>query len=64
MHKVPGNYISCTCRSSENICSGHGDAQEKAKTSAYFLHWATPSEWVHLDSSGTDHIEKKVVTKL
>jgi len=31
MHKVRGNYSSCTCRSSENICSSCGDAQEKGK---------------------------------
>jgi hypothetical protein len=27
--KVRGNYSSCTCRSSENICSSSGSAQEK-----------------------------------
>ncbi len=32
MHKVRGNYSSCTCRSSENICSGSGGAQEKGQT--------------------------------
>ncbi len=32
MHKVRGNYSSCTCRSSENICSNSGVAQEKGKT--------------------------------
>jgi len=31
MHKVRGNYSSCTCRSSENICSNSGSAQEKGK---------------------------------
>jgi hypothetical protein len=32
MHKVRGNYNSCTGRSSENICSGSsGGAQEKGK---------------------------------
>jgi hypothetical protein len=32
MHKVRGNYSSCTCRSSENICSSNGGAQEEGKT--------------------------------
>jgi hypothetical protein len=32
MHKVGGNYSSCTGRSSENICSSSGGAQEKGKT--------------------------------
>jgi hypothetical protein len=32
MHKVGGNYSSCTCRSSENICSSSRGAQEKGKT--------------------------------
>jgi hypothetical protein len=33
MHKVRGNNCSsCTCRSSENICSSSGSAQEKGKT--------------------------------
>jgi hypothetical protein len=31
MHKVRGNYSSCTCRSSENTCSSSGSAQEKGK---------------------------------
>ncbi len=31
MHKVRVNYSSCTCRSSENICSSSGGAQEKGK---------------------------------
>jgi hypothetical protein len=31
MHKVRGNYSSCTGRSSENICSNSGGAQEKGK---------------------------------
>jgi hypothetical protein len=31
MHKVRGNYSSCTCRSSKNICSSSGGAQEKGK---------------------------------
>ncbi len=31
MHKVRGNYSSCTCRSSENICSSSGGAHEKGK---------------------------------
>jgi hypothetical protein len=32
MHKVRGNYSSCACRSSENICrSSSGGAQEKGK---------------------------------
>jgi hypothetical protein len=31
MHKVQSNYSSCTCRSSENICSSSGGAQEKRK---------------------------------
>jgi len=29
MHKVRGTYSSCTGRSSENICSNSGGAQEK-----------------------------------
>jgi hypothetical protein len=29
MHKVRGNYNSCTGRSSENICGSSGGAQEK-----------------------------------
>jgi hypothetical protein len=29
MHKVRGNYSSCTGRSSENICSNSGGALEK-----------------------------------
>jgi hypothetical protein len=29
---IRGNYSSCTCRSSENICSNSGGAQEKEKT--------------------------------
>jgi hypothetical protein len=33
MRKVRGNYSSCTCRSSENICSSSGGAQEKEKAS-------------------------------
>jgi hypothetical protein len=32
MHKVRGNYSSCTCRSSENICSSSGGSHEKGKT--------------------------------
>jgi len=32
MHKVRGNCTSCTCSSSENICSSSGGAQEKGKT--------------------------------
>jgi hypothetical protein len=28
MHKVRGNYSNCTPRSSENICSSSGGAQE------------------------------------
>jgi hypothetical protein len=31
MHKVGGNYSSCTCGSSENICSSSGVGQEKGK---------------------------------
>jgi len=31
MYKVRGNYSSCTCRSSENLCSSNGGAQEKRK---------------------------------
>ncbi len=31
MHKVRDNYSSCTCRSSENICSSNGGAQEEGK---------------------------------
>jgi len=31
MHKVRGNYSSCTCGSSENICSSSGVDQEKGK---------------------------------
>ncbi len=31
MHKVRDNYSSCRCRSSENICSSRGSAQEKMK---------------------------------
>jgi hypothetical protein len=31
MHKVRGNYSSCACRSSENICRSSGGAQEKGK---------------------------------
>jgi len=31
MHKVRGNYGSCTGRSSENICSSSGGGQEKGK---------------------------------
>jgi len=31
MHKVRDNYSSCICRSSENICSSRGCAQEKMK---------------------------------
>jgi hypothetical protein len=31
MHRVRGNYSSCTCSSSENICSSSGGAQEKGK---------------------------------
>jgi hypothetical protein len=31
MYKVRGNYSSCICRSSENICSISGGAQEKGK---------------------------------
>jgi hypothetical protein len=31
MHKVRGNCSSCSCRSSENICSSSGSAQEKGK---------------------------------
>jgi len=31
MHKVEGNYSSCTGRSSENLCSSSRDAQEKGK---------------------------------
>jgi hypothetical protein len=26
MHKVRGNYRSCTCRNSENICSSSGES--------------------------------------
>jgi hypothetical protein len=29
MHKVRGNYNSCTCKSSENICSSSGGVQAK-----------------------------------
>jgi hypothetical protein len=32
MHKVRGNCSSCTCRSSENICSSSRGALEKGKT--------------------------------
>jgi hypothetical protein len=32
MHKVRGNYSSCTCRSSESLFSNSGCAQEKGKT--------------------------------
>ncbi len=33
MHKVRGNYSSCTGRSSENICnSSGGNQEEKGKT--------------------------------
>jgi hypothetical protein len=32
MHKVRGNYSSCTCRISEIICSSSEGAQEKGKT--------------------------------
>ncbi len=32
MYRVRGNYSSCICRSSENICSISGGAQEKGKT--------------------------------
>jgi hypothetical protein len=32
MHKVRGSYSSCTCRSSENICSSSGGPQEKGNT--------------------------------
>jgi len=32
MHKVRGNYSSCTCKSSENISSNNGGALEKGKT--------------------------------
>ncbi len=34
MHKVRGNYNSCTCRNNENICTSrfNGGAQEKGKT--------------------------------
>jgi hypothetical protein len=32
MHKVRGNYSSCTGKSSENICNSSGGAQEKRKT--------------------------------
>jgi hypothetical protein len=38
MHKDRGNYSSCTCRSSENICSSSGGAQEKGKD------WSKPDE--------------------
>jgi hypothetical protein len=31
MHKVRGNYSSCTSRSSENICSSSGGAHGKRK---------------------------------
>jgi hypothetical protein len=31
MHKVRGNYSSCTGRSSENICGSSGGAQEKGQ---------------------------------
>ncbi len=31
MHKVRGSYSSCTYRSSENICSNGGGANEKGK---------------------------------
>jgi hypothetical protein len=31
MHKVEGNYSNCAYRSSENICSSSGGAQEKGK---------------------------------
>ncbi len=34
MHKVRGNPNSCTCRSSERICSSSESAQEKWKTGA------------------------------
>jgi hypothetical protein len=33
MHRVRGNYSSCTCRSSENICSSSGGAQDRMKLS-------------------------------
>ncbi len=42
MHKVQTNYSSCTSRSSENICSRSGGAQEKGKTgwnSVYHKNW-------------------------
>jgi hypothetical protein len=29
MHKVRGNYSSCTCKSSENIYSSSGGAEEE-----------------------------------
>ncbi len=32
MHEVRGNYSSPTRRSSENICSSSGGAQEQGKT--------------------------------
>jgi hypothetical protein len=32
MHKVQGSYSSCTCRSTENICSSSEGPQEKRNT--------------------------------
>jgi hypothetical protein len=47
MHKVRGNYNSCTCRSSENICSSSGDAQEKGKRGSNMLELRLAQKTVH-----------------
>jgi hypothetical protein len=48
MHKDRGNYSSCTCKSSENICSSSGGAQEeKGKTGQNRMKLSLAQQVVH-----------------
>ncbi len=64
MNKVRGNYRSCTCRNSENICSSSsGGAQERGnqnRTKTPFgtkmVHfWVSPGPIIMIDQWGNTH---------
>jgi hypothetical protein len=47
MHKVRGNYSSCTGRSSENICGSSGGGQEKGKRCQNRMKLSSVQRMVH-----------------
>jgi len=61
MHKVRGHYSSCTCRSSENICSSSGGAHENGNTGQNRMKLSLAQKWCISEFDGLRPLKANVL---